>query len=201
MDATAFWADIVPVEMTSFTADVQNTDVQLSWITATEKNNQGFEVQRSKSGGEFEALSFVQGNGTTTETQYYSYTDKNLAEGEYTYRLKQVDYNGSFEYSNNIIVEVETPKVYSLEQNYPNPFNPSTKIFFSLAQDSKVSLKVYDILGQEVVTLINNTLGAGVHNVDFNGLNINSGAYFYRLEATGVDGSSFVSVKKMLLTK
>ncbi len=89
----------------------------------------------------------------------------------------------------------------ALSQNYPNPFNPSTKITFSLAADSKVSLKIFDVLGQEVASLINQDLTAGVHNYDFNATGINSGVYFYRIEATGVNGTKFVDVKKMILTK
>jgi len=121
--------------------------------------------------------------------------------GQYTYRLKQLDLDGTFEYSDIVEVEVTIPDVFALEQNYPNPFNPSTKINFSLAVDSKVSLKVFDVLGQEVVTLISSDLVAGTHNVDFSAASMNSGVYFYRIEATGIDGTNFTSVKKMLLTK
>jgi hypothetical protein len=191
---------IVPVELTSFTAKASDNSVELSWITATETNNQGFEVQRSN-GGEFEPIAFVNGNGTTTEVHAYSYTDRNLKDGSYSYRLKQVDFDGTFEYSNVAEVNVAAPAVYSLEQNYPNPFNPSTKINFRLAVDSKVSLKVFDVLGQEVATLLNGNFVAGSHTVNFNASSINSGVYMYRIEATGIDGSNFTSVKKMILTK
>lgn len=201
MDAMAIPAAIVPVELTSFTADITGTRVNLNWITATESNNFGFEVQRSKSEGEFQAIGFVKGNGTSTEMNYYSYSDADLSEGVYNYRLKQIDLDGTFEYSNAVFAEVVTPDVYSLEQNYPNPFNPSTKIYFSLAVDSKVNLKVFNVLGQEVTTLYNNDLSAGVHYITFNANNLNSGVYLYRLEAHGADGTNFVEVKKMILTK
>jgi hypothetical protein len=191
---------VVPVELTSFTAKAYANEVQLSWITATETNNQGFEVQRSKD-GEFETIAFVSGNGTTTETHAYAYTDKDVNAGSYSYRLKQVDFDGTFEYSNVVQVEVSVPTVFALEQNYPNPFNPSTTINFSLPVDSKVSLKVFDVLGQEISTLVNGNLVAGSHTVNFNASTLNSGVYMYRIEATGNDGTNFTSVKKMILTK
>jgi hypothetical protein len=191
---------IVPVELTSFTANVSEGLVELSWITATETNNQGFEVQRS-AGGEFETIAFVEGHGTTTEIQAYSYTDRSVAVGSYSYRLKQVDFDGSFEYSDVVEADVPAPDIFALDQNYPNPFNPSTKIAFRLAVDSKVSLKIFDVLGQEVATLVNTNLVAGGHNVNFDASSLNSGVYLYRIEATGIDGTNFVDVKKMILTK
>jgi len=119
----------------------------------------------------------------------------------YISSIKQLDFNGTFEYFDAVEVEVTIPDVFALEQNYPNPFNPSTKIDFSLAVDSKVNLKVFDVLGQEVATLVNTDLVAGIHNVEFNAVSINSGVYFYRIEATGIDGTNFTNVKKMILTK
>jgi hypothetical protein len=192
--------DNIPVELASFTANVNEGVVELSWVTATEINNQGFEVQRS-AGGEFETLAFIEGHGTTTESQAYSYSDRSATAGTYTYRLKQVDFDGSFEYSNAIEIDVTSPAEFALDQNYPNPFNPSTKIAFRLAVDSKVSLKIFDVLGQEVANLVNSNLAAGGHNFDFDASNLNSGVYMYRIEATGIDGSNFVDVKKMILTK
>jgi hypothetical protein len=115
--------------------------------------------------------------------------------------LKQIDFDGTFDYSKTVEVEIVIPDVYSLSQNYPNPFNPMTKITFSLAVDSKVSLKVFDVLGQEVASLINQDLTVGVHNYDFNAAAINSGVYFYRIEATGINGTKFVDIKKMILLK
>jgi len=139
--------------------------------------------------------------GTTTDIHNYSFTDTDVQTGTYYYRLKQVDYNGEYAYSDVVRVDVETPAIFALEQNYPNPFNPSTKITFNLAVDSKVSLKVFDVLGQEVANLVTSNMTAGVHEVNFNAVNLNSGVYFYRIDATGVDGTNFSSVKKMILTK
>lgn len=192
--------DIIPVELTSFTATAVDNSVTLNWSTATETNNSGFQVERSN-GGEFLSVGFVAGYGTTTETKNYSFTDAGLTPGTYTYRLKQVDLNGTFEYSNTVEVDIIAPKEFSLNQNFPNPFNPSTMISFSLAVDSKVSLKVFDILGQEVMTIVNNSLIAGAHEYNFDASNLNTGVYFYRIEASGVDGQNFTSVKKMILTK
>jgi hypothetical protein len=203
---TAFWVinvtgdEIIPVELTSFAASVNENDVVLNWSTATETNNMGFEVQRSN-GSDYTVLAFVDGNGTTTEAQNYTFTDGNLNVGTYTYRLKQIDFDGTSEFSNVIEVKVLAPDVYALEQNYPNPFNPSTMIKFGLAVDSKVSLTVFDVLGQEVVNLVNGNLAAGSHEFDFNASNLNSGVFFYRIDAAGIDGTNFSSVKKMLLTK
>jgi hypothetical protein len=191
---------VVPVELTSFTASANENEVILNWSTATETNNQGFEVQRYVN-GEFATIGFIDGHGTTTEVQHYTFLDKNVEVGTYLYRLKQVDFNGTFEYSNIIEAEVLAPVVFALEQNYPNPFNPSTIISYKLAVDSKVSLKVFDVLGQEVATLLNGNFVAGSHTVNFNASSLNSGVYMYRIEATGNDGTNFTSVKKMILTK
>jgi len=191
---------LVPVELTSFTASADYGVVELSWITATETNNQGFEVQRS-AGGEFETIAFVNGNGTTTQPQAYSYTDRAVNVGSYSYRLKQVDFDGTFEYSGVVEVDVPTPAVFAMDQNYPNPFNPSTMISFRLAVDSKVSMTVFNVLGQEVASLLNGNLVAGSHQVNFDASSLNSGVYMYRIEASGIDGTNFVDVKKMILTK
>lgn len=191
---------VVPVELSSFTASVSGKNVTLNWITASEVNNNGFEIQR-KSDNVFSAIGFVDGNGTTTNIQNYSFTDKNLSAGTYTYRLKQIDFNGTFEYSNEIEVVVAIPAEFSLAQNYPNPFNPSTVISFNLAVDSDVSLKVFNILGQEVVSLLNNKISAGTQQINFDAAGLNSGVYFYQLEAKGIDGTNFSSTRKMLLTK
>jgi hypothetical protein len=190
----------VPVELTSFKANVNESGVQLDWSTATEVNNSGFQVERS-SGNSFEVIGFVGGHGTTTEIQNYSYLDNSVNSGTYTYRLKQIDFDGTFEYSNEIEVDLVGVKEFALGQNYPNPFNPSTIINFSLAVDSKVSLKIFDVLGQEVVTLVNGQLAAGSHPISFNASLLNSGVYFYQIDATGVDGQNFTSTKKMILTK
>jgi hypothetical protein len=191
---------VVPVEFTAFTATGNVGVVDLQWITATETNNQGFEVQRSN-GSDFETIAFVEGFGTTTQTQVYTYSDKSVQVGSYTYRLRQIDFDGTSSYSSEVEVDVPAPAIFALDQNYPNPFNPSTQIAFRLAVDSKVSLKVFDVLGQEVATLVNTNLVAGAHTVNFDASTLNSGVYLYRIEATGIDGANFIDVKKMILTK
>ncbi len=193
-------SNVIPVEFTTFAASVNENSVNLNWATATETNNKGFEVQR-KTNGNYQVVGFIQGHGTSTERNSYNFVDANLDAGNYTYRLRQVDFDGTSAFSSEVDAIVEMPKVFSLEQNYPNPFNPSTQINFSLAVDSKVSLKVFDVLGQEVMSLINGQIAAGKHNVKFNAAGLNSGVYFYRIDATGIDGKNFSSVKKMILTK
>ena len=195
------WADILPVELTSFTATTQNNNVILNWTTATEINNAGFEIQKILGNNVFVTIGYVPGHGTTSESQDYKFTDANLASGSYTYRLKQIDYNGTFSYSSEVNVDVTAPVQFALAQNYPNPFNPSTKINFSLAVDSKVSLKIFNVLGQEIATIINSNLTAGSYQINFDALSLNSGVYMYRIEANGIDGSSFLSTRKMILTK
>uniref|UniRef100_A0A832CZK4 T9SS type A sorting domain-containing protein n=1 Tax=Ignavibacterium album TaxID=591197 RepID=A0A832CZK4_9BACT len=190
----------IPVELTSFVASVTGSNVTLNWSTATETNNQGFEIQRSN-GGEYQVVGYVAGHGTTVEPQSYSFTDQNVGAGKYQYRLRQIDYDGKYEYSSVVEVEVLGPKEFSLAQNYPNPFNPTTAIDFNLAVDSKVTLKVFDVLGQEIITLINGNLSAGSHKVSFDASSLNSGVYLYRIDATGVDGKTFSAVKKMILNK
>jgi hypothetical protein len=132
---------------------------------------------------------------------YYSYVDKSPEVGKYFYRLKQLDFDGTSSYSDLVEIDVNVPLEFALEQNYPNPFNPSTKINFSLAADSKVNLKIFDLLGQEVKTLVDAELVAGEHEINFDGAGLNSGVYFYRINAEGVNGKNFTSVKKMILNK
>ncbi len=150
---------------------------------------------------EFQTIGFIEGHGTTSEAQTYTYTDRNLLSGKYSYRLKQIDFDGAFQYSNTIEVEISSVSGFALNQNYPNPFNPGTSISFSLAVDSKVSLKVFDILGQEVASLVDGNLAAGGHKVDFNAESLNSGVYVYRIDASGINGKNFTDIKKMLLLK
>ena len=190
------WSQLVPVELVSFNASVNENSVSLNWATATELNNSGFEIERALNGSEFEKIGFVPGNGTSTETHSYSFVDQSLAAGSYTYRLKQVDLDGTYEYSNIVYVDIVTPIEFELSQNYPNPFNPSTSISFSIPEGSQVSLKIYNSLGQEIKTLANQFMEAGVHTVNFDAVGINSGMYFYRLDA-----GEFTQVRKMTLIK
>jgi hypothetical protein len=191
---------LIPIELTSFNVRAEGNIANLTWSTATETNNKGFSVER-KSGESFETVTFVNGYGTTVENKNYSFTDEGLNSGTYTYRLKQVDFDETFAYSNEVEVEINVPDQYSLNQNYPNPFNPVTKIEFSLATESKVTMKIFNTLGEEVATLVNNVMPAGQHNVNFEASKLHSGVYFYSIEATGSNGANFKSVKKMVLMK
>ncbi|RPI65343.1 MAG: hypothetical protein EHM47_18845 [Ignavibacteriales bacterium] len=134
-------AGTIPVELTSFTAIAQNKGVLLKWTTATELNNSGFEVERKQENSSWSKITFLQGNGTTSSQKEYSYFDGNLASGKYLYRLKQIDFDGSFEYSNIIEADVNVLSKFELSQNYPNPFNPYTVITYSLPKAGYVSLK------------------------------------------------------------
>jgi Secretion system C-terminal sorting domain len=192
---------IVPVELTSFSANVADRSVLLNWTTATEVNNQGFEIERSEDGISFSNIGFVPGFGTTTEPKSYSYTDQSINSGKYYYRLQQIDYNGSFNYSNVVEVEVSLPTEFSLEQNYPNPFNPLTSIQFSLPVDAQVTIGVYNLVGEKVDEVVNKDFSTGSHKVNFNASTLTSGIYFYQIDATGNNGKTFTSVKKMTLLK
>lgn len=197
---TNLWGSIVPVELTSFTAFVGGNTVTLNWSTATELNNSGFDILRQSAqdgqNNQWEKIAFIAGYGTTTETRNYSFVDNNLAVGQYSYRLKQIDFDGTSELSDVVNVEVINPAQFDLSQNYPNPFNPSTTIKFSLPEASNVTLKVFNTLGEEVTVLVNRIMEAGTHEVNFEASQLQSGIYFYRLEA-----GTFSQVKKLTLLK
>ena len=192
----AVWADVIPVELTSFSANVNGTLVNLKWSTATELNNSGFDIERKSSSSSWKNIGFVPGYGTTTETKNYSFADNNLNAGNYSYRLKQVDFDGTFEYSNTIEVKIITVDKFELSQNYPNPFNPNTSIKFSIPAAGNVKLTVYNLLGQEVRTLVNGFTTAGSHAINFNAENLSSGIYLYKIEA-----NDFIQTRKMTLLK
>ncbi|MBV6444332.1 MAG: hypothetical protein IFNCLDLE_00593 [Ignavibacteriaceae bacterium] len=194
-------SQVIPVELSSFMANVMKNDITLNWTTATETNNMGFEVERKYNDGAFTKIGFVNGNGTTTEGKEYAFLDKGLASGKYTYRLRQVDFDGTSEYSNEVEAVIDIPTEYALAQNFPNPFNPSTTIEFSLKADARVTLKLYNALGQEVKTILGDNYAMGNYKIDFNASGLNSGVYFYTIEASGVDGSKFTATKKMILMK
>ena len=196
--------DPLPVELANFVSTVTRNIVELNWSTATETNNQMFEIERSiANSNEWTRIGEVQGNGTTTEIHNYKYTDSRVETGHYAYRIKQIDFNGTANYhelSAEVIVGV--PTAYALSQNYPNPFNPTTKIDFELPYDGKVSILLYDISGREVAKLVNEVKTAGYYSVQFNGANLSSGMYFYRINAQGnANGQNFVNTKKMVLIK
>ena len=190
-----FFEIAVPVEFTSFAGNTVDGDIILNWSTATEINNRIFEVERKKENSNFVTIGFVDGKGTTTEEHEYSFIDRNISAGKYLYRLKQIDFDGTFEYSIEIEVNA-APISFSVEQNYPNPFNPSTKISYSIPQKSFVTLKVFDPLGSEVATLVNGELEAGSYNIEFNAANLPSGVYLYRIKA-----GDFTETKKMILLR
>ena len=191
----------VPVELTSFTATAQNDFVELNWTTATEINNQGFEVQRSTTNSEFVTVGFVEGNGTTTEEHHYSFKDKDVS-GFLRYRLKQVDFDGSYEYSDIVEVEVLGNVSYELAQNYPNPFNPVTNISYTLPTESQVKLSIYNPLGELVETIVNEKQDAGKYDAVWNAGNHPSGVYIYTLDAVSLNGSKQTKIsKKMILMK
>ena len=193
---------VVPVELTSFTATVMQNTVILNWQTATETNNSGFELQRSqmsnvKGQTDWQVVGFVPGFGTTTEPKSYSFIDENLSAGKYQYRLKQIDFDGTFEYSNTIDVEINSPTEFSLEQNYPNPFNPSTNIRYTISSRQFVTLKIFNSLGEEIETLVNEFQEAGVHSkLYILNSTLPSGVYYYQLRS-----GSFVETKKMILLR
>jgi len=191
----------VPVELTSFTANVGENNVVLNWVTDSETNNFGFEIERSEDEIDFQKIGFVEGKGTTLIPQQYDFVDENLAPGIYYYRLKQIDLDGAFEYSVAINVTVTQPKEFALEQNYPNPFNPTTTIRYDLPVSSRVVLKIYNILGKEVTTLVDAEQSAGIKTVVWHGTNnagesVGTGIYIYQIKA-----SDFSKTLKLTLMK
>ena len=191
--------DEVPVELISFSGKFTGTCVKLYWTTATETNNSGFEIER-KLFDSWESIGFIQGNGSTTEPHTYEFSDpitglstnKNM-----DYRLKQIDYNGSYNYSNIIEIDISvSSEEYKLYQNYPNPFNPSTKITYSIPIDDFVLLKIYNSIGEEIETLINENKSAGTYQIDFKADNLPGGIYFYRLNS-----GNYTKTNKMVVLK
>lgn len=194
----------VPVELESFTASASGKTILLNWKTATETNNAGFQIERRLRDVEAEiwnSIGYVQGAGSTTTPQYYSFEDNDVNYGVYTYRLKQVDFDGTYKYSNSVEVDFGTPKSYVLNQNHPNPFNPATTISFQLPVESKVKIEIFNSLGQQVSEIVNSDYTAGVHKIEFNASELASGIYYYAITAVGIDGNNFSSTKKMLLLK
>lgn len=192
---------VLPVELTGFNVISKGSNIELNWLTATEVNNKGFEIER-KTDSIWKTIGFVSGKGTTTNQSKYCFTDdlKNVSyDGSITYRLKQVDYNGTYKYSKEVSVEVNSsPVSYSLMQNYPNPFNPATFIKYSVKENTHVILNVFDVLGREVSTLLDEEKPAGTYTINFDAAKagLSSGTYFYTLKA-----GNFVQTKKMLLLK
>ena len=187
----------LPVELTSFTAFINQNTVSLKWQTATELNNYGFDVERKSQTESWIKIGFVPGHGNSSSIKSYGFTDNNISGGgKLQYRLKQIDNDGTFEYSDVAEVNIASPENYALEQNYPNPFNPATTISYSIPSTSHVRLSVFNILGQEIAVLINEVREAGINSVSFSGADLAGGVYFYRLST-----ENFTQIKKMLLVK
>ncbi|MDF1611763.1 MAG: T9SS type A sorting domain-containing protein [Stygiobacter sp.] len=204
----------LPVQLTSFTADLYYNNVKLNWSTATEVNNYGFEIERNIVGTKlalsekgWEKIGFVHGHGNSNSSKDYTFVDVNPPSGKVQYKLKQIDFDGTFECSSIVEVDIDTPQNFILKQNYPNPFNPTTTIKYTLPavilqnaeqsnNDYLVTLKVFDILGNEVATLVNEIQSAGNYEVKFDASKLSSGIYIYKLQ-TG----KFLQTRKMLLVK
>ena len=189
------------MELTSFSATSTGSTIRLDWNTATEINNYGFEIERKvgspqSSVGNYEKIGFVNGNGNSNSPKDYSFVDDKVSLEKYSYRLKQIDNDGQFEYSSTVQVDLENLSTFSLDQNYPNPFNPSTTIKFSLPTASNVKITIFNLLGQEIQTLVDETKEAGIHEINFNAQNLNSGVYLYKIEA-----GSYIQTRKMTLIK
>jgi hypothetical protein len=198
----------VPVELSTFTSAVNGRNVSLNWETKTEKNSDKFVIERTKTDAaaktlNWESVTSVKAAVLSNSPKKYSFTDKNLQSGIYQYRLKMIDNDGSFAYSKVVGVEVTLPKNFELSQNYPNPFNPTTKINYSLPNDSRVTLEVYNIIGERVAQLVNEEQSGGYYVVNFgtSSNNISSGIYIYKLTAVDNTGKNFSSIKKMMLLK
>jgi hypothetical protein len=203
-------ANPLPVELTSFTALPGKNNVELAWATATEVNNYGFDIERKTANSQqltannqslinnWTKVGFVDGHGTTNAPQSYSFTDASARVGKYSYRLKQIDHNGNFVYSQTVEATVGImPGTIWLDNNYPNPFNPSTKISFVLGTKGHATLKVYSLLGQEVATLADGEFNDGeIQTFTFDASKYSSGIYYYQLKS-----GNGTQIKKMMLLK
>ncbi|MCU0410939.1 MAG: T9SS type A sorting domain-containing protein, partial [Bacteroidetes bacterium] len=201
--------------MLSLSAATSDKSVLLTWTTATEAENFGFEIERriigqlaskeSAGASAWEKVGFVNGSGTSSKPVEYTFEDTNLPDGRYAYRIKQIDRDGTYRYTEAIEVSVgDVPTVFSLDQNYPNPFNPMTTIQFGLPKPSSVKIVLYDLLGKAVMTIVEKDLPLGFHRVEFDGSRFASSVYFYRLTAKGLDDIAddrFVQTRKMILLR
>lgn len=189
---------VLPVELTAFVSTTFGNSVRLKWTTQSELNNTGFDVERKKSiESSWIRAGFVEGIGTSTQSNEYEFTDRNLQSGSYNYRLKQTDVNGNYEYHYlSEAIQINLPESFDLTQNYPNPFNPSTMINYNLPYDGKTVLRIFDQSGKEIRTIVNEFQTAGYYSVNFNAGNLSSGIYFYTLTS-----GDLVITKKMTLIK
>jgi hypothetical protein len=204
-----FDTSYVPVELIHFSGFSEDGKVILYWKTATEINNQGFYIERSIDDLNWQTIGFIKGSNNNTEITNYSFVDNEISSEKYYYRLKQLDYNGMYDYSNTIEVSISINTFY-LFQNYPNPFNPVTTIKYAIKERGMITLTVYDILGREITTLVNEVKDAGYYTVQFDGSRLASGVqyasgvYIYTIRATGIEtgsSSKFIKSNKMLLIK
>jgi len=185
---------VLPVELSSFTANLSGSNLELRWVTATEVNNYGFEIERLKD-SKWEKIGFILGHGNSNSPKTYSFIDDKPLKGKLQYRLKQIDNNGTFKYTKTIEVGTDFLK-YDLAQNYPNPFNPSTVIEYSIHATSNVKVEVYNVLGKLITTLVNENQETGNYQVNFDASGLSSGIYYYKIQS-----SNFAATKIMLLLK
>lgn len=186
----------LPVELTTLSATVKGNSVLLKWSTSAEVNNYGFEVERSKASNVWEKIGFLSGAGNSNSIRNYEFKDQNLCNGKCTYRLKQVDNDGAYEYSSEVDVLINSPAEFSLAQNFPNPFNPSTKIKYSIPEAGIVTIKIYDLLGREIDVLVDEYKDAGIYEQEYHAGDLANGFYFYNLTS-----GNYTEVRKMLLIK
>ncbi|MCX6165538.1 MAG: T9SS type A sorting domain-containing protein, partial [Ignavibacteriae bacterium] len=194
----------MPVKLESFTSNVKGRNVMLKWSTSYEENNYGFEIERipvSQNAEKWSKIGFIKGNGNTNTKSDYNYSDSKLNSGKYQYRLRQIDYNGNYEYFTlSSTMEVGLPGKFNLSQNYPNPFNPVTKIDYEIPNNSSVSIVLYDMSGKEVKSLVNANQSAGYYTIQLNASDLSSGVYFYRLIAQS-NGNNEILTKKLSVIK
>jgi uncharacterized protein (TIGR02145 family) len=186
----------LPVELTSFSASVIKNNVSLKWNTATEINSFSFEIERNEINNNWQKVAIVSASGNSSSPVSYSCTDKVVNSGNYSYRLKMIDVDGSFKYSAAINVLISVPDKFELSQNFPNPFNPSTTISYKVPENILVTIKLYDVLGKEVSTLINEEQSAGIHTVNLNGTGLSSGVYYYQMKAGNFSDSKKINLVK-----
>jgi hypothetical protein len=183
----------LPVELTTFNASLKNNNIVLNWETATELNNYGFDIQFSNDKINWNTLDFVKGHGNSNSPKHYSYITNYKSK---YYRLKQIDINGTFEYSSIVEIKINAPQEFEVAQNYPNPFNPTTTISFKLPNKENVQVVIYNSLGEVVQTLVNDNLDAGIYKYEFDASRLGSGIYFYKITA-----GNNIQIRKMTLLK
>ena len=194
---------VTPVELAVFTFSSDKNIVKLQWTTGSELDNSGFDIQRSPDCYSWEKIGFVPGQGTTSKSTDYTFTDELFKSGSYFYRLKQLDFDGNFEYSDIIDVYISIPAIFNLEQNYPNPFNPVTSIRFSVPGKYFVKLKIFDLPGNEIETLVNEEKSMGTYHINWYAAKYPSGVYLYQFQAIPLSGSGkgYLETRKMILIK